>query len=514
MNTSRRHFLSTAASVSAGFLGLRQLTSPLFGQGYDPNVAGSSSQAFPGRSRREADGYQSEIDRYGPLIPDPYRIFDLPEGFRYTILSRTGDLMSDGLHVPGAPDGMAAFSGENGRIILIRNHELTSDATFEGPYGVDNRMIEKIDRSCLYDAGAGVRPHLGGTTTLVYDPVGQRVERQFLSLAGTCRNCAGGPTPWNSWITCEEAVEVSWEAEKRIRERRFSRRDADSTDSTGPSRRENFNEKSHGYTFEIPAETQCGLVSAVPLVAMGRFNHEAVAVDPASGIVFQTEDREDGLIYRFIPKDRGRLVNGGKLQALAIKGRKSVDTRNWAETGKPKLTVGAALEVEWIDLDLVDSPRDDLRSRGYKKGAARFARAEGMWYGRNEIYFACTDGGISKTGQIFRYRPSAYEGTDREAEAPGQLVLYLEPNNTHLLQSCDNVAIAPWGDLMICEDGADHNYLRGVTPDGRIYTLGDSAYYTQSELAGACFSTDHPTLFVNLQRPGLTLAITGPWVTS
>jgi len=504
MQTSRRQFLSRAGSVSAGFLGLRLHSSR------------SSAQGLPGlgpRLRRDEEGYQSEFERYGPLVPDPRRLFDLPAGFRYTVISRAGDLMSDGLRTPGAPDGMAAFAGEDGRVILIRNHELGSEMTFDGAFGVDNGLFAKADRDRIYDAGEGIRPHLGGTTTLVYDPATQTVERQFLSLAGTCRNCAGGPTPWRSWISCEETVEVSWESERRSRERRRPGGEETVTEAPADEKRDNFNEKDHGYNFEVPVTAEGGLAKPVPLVGMGRFNHEAIAVDPATGIVYQTEDRDDGLIYRFIPSERRALAAGGTLQALCIKGRSGADTRNWPETGKPKVPVNEPLDVEWITLDQVESPRDDLRTRGNKKGAARFARGEGMWYGRNEIFFACTNGGISKTGQIFRYRPSRFEGTDQEMESPGRLMLYLEPNNTHLIQFCDNLTVADWGDLMICEDGTEHNYLRGVTPDGKIYTLGDSAYFSRSELCGVCFAPNHPTLFVNLQRPGLTLAITGPWVT-
>ncbi len=58
---------------------------------------------------------------------------------------------------------------------------------------------------------------------------------------------------------------------------------------------------------------------------------------------------------------------------------------------------------------------------------------------------------------------------------------------------------------------ATTNYLRGVTPDGRIYTLARNEYAGGSELAGACFSPDGSTMFVNIQASGLTLAITGPW---
>jgi secreted PhoX family phosphatase len=505
MKTSRRQFLTSAAAVSTAFLGLHRFTQSAFGQ-----AAPGTGGRWRGGSRKDPD-YQNEVNRYGPLIPDPNRIFDLPKDFRYTILSRTGDVMTDGLHTPGAPDGMATFPGPNGRVILIRNHELTADMTFDGPFGIDRSLMQSFDRAKMYDPGEGVRPHMGGTTTLVYDPKTQRVEQQFLSLAGTCRNCAGGPTPWNSWISCEEVVDVSWEAEKKAKERRRRVEREDGAAEPEPERRTNYNEKNHGYTFEVPATAEPALADPVPIIGMGRFYHEAIAVDPASGVVFQTEDREDGLIYRYIPDQPGRLVAGGKLQALAIKGQKSVDTRNWPETGKPKIPLNTTLEVEWINLKDVESPRDDLRTRGFRAGAARFARGEGMWYGRGEVFFACTDGGIGKVGQIFRYRPSIYEGTEREAEAPGRLMLYLEPNNTHLIQSCDNVTIAPWGDLMICEDGLEHNYLRGVTPEGKIYTLGDHAYHTLSELCGVCFAPNHPTLFVNLMRPGLTIAITGPW---
>jgi secreted PhoX family phosphatase len=475
---SRRAFLNGALSVTLGFVGLRQYT----------------------RSPGWAADYQNEYDAYGPLIPDPNHILDLPRGFRYTVLSRTGDRMSDGLRTPGAPDGMAAFAGPAGSVIVVRNHELTAAETFHGPFGLEQEKFSEIPRSKVYDAGGGARPHQGGTTTLVYNPKTGSVDKQFLSLAGTCRNCAGGPTPWGSWITCEETVE------------RQAAQEAEAT-KTGEavSIESNLNEKDHGYNFEVAARPQTALADPIPLKQMGRFNHEAIAVDPVSGVVFQTEDRGDGLIYRYVPREYGKLASGGRLQALAIRGRASVDTRNWPETGKAKILPGETFIVDWLDMDDVESPLDDLRTRGFAQGAACFARGEGMWYGKGEIFFACTNGGIAKLGQIFRYTPSSYEGTAQEKEHPGRLELYLEPNNSHLVQSCDNVTVAPWGDLIICEDGEGHNFLRGVTPQGELYTLADSAYHLRSELCGACFAPNHPTLFVNIQKPGITLAITGPW---
>lgn len=309
------------------------------------------------------------------------------------------------------------------------------------------------------------------------------MESRFLSLAGTIRNCAGGATPWGTWISCEETVVKEGE----------------------------YLDRNHGYNFEVPATAEIGLCDPVPLKAMGRFNHEAVAVDPKTGIVYQTEDRQDGLITRFIPIKKGRLALGGRLEALVVKSTNSCDTRNWPETGAGRIEVGDSLEVAWMPIEDPENLEDTLRTDAHKAGAAIFARGEGMWYGSGKIYFACTDGGIAKSGQVFIYEPSPVEGTAEEATEPGRLTLYLEPNNTQLLQYGDNLTVAPWGDVILCEDGAKDQYLRGVTPGSKIYTLARDSYFGKSELCGVCFAPNHPTLFVNIQFPGITLAVTGPW---
>jgi secreted PhoX family phosphatase len=167
--------------------------------------------------------------------------------------------------------------------------------------------------------------------------------------------------------------------------------------------------------------------------------------------------------------------------------------------------------VTWIDLDDVESPEDDLRFRGFASGAARFARGEGMWYGRGAIYFACTNGGSEKKGQIWKYTPSPDEGKPEESREPGRLELFVEPNDGTLVENADNLTMAPWGDLIVCEDGSEQQFLVGVTPEGEIYKFARNAMNT-SELAGATYSPDGSTLFVNIQSPGITLAITGPWM--
>ncbi len=416
------------------------------------------------------------FEKYGPLVQDPAGIFDLPEGFTYKVISRAGEAMSDGLFTPDKPDGMATFPGSRGRVILVRNHELMPSQ--QGPFGPDGALAGKAAAGKIYDPGNGNLICPGGATTLVINEASLEVERSYLSLAGTLNNCSGGPTPWGSWISSEEIVV-----------------------DAGTS----IYQKSHGYNFEVPASEEIALANPVPLKAMGRFRHEAVGVDPRTSIVYQTEDLDDGLIYRFIPDVPGQLSRGGRLQALAIKGQRSFDTRNWQKKAFP---LNEPLEVEWISMEHVDGP-DDLRFRGFRLGAAVFARGEGMWFQDNACYFACTSGGRKKLGQIFRYTPSLFEGTAREEDQAGTLELILEPESSAIARWGDNLTVAPWGDLIVCEDNPSP-YLFGLTPDGRLYKLGRNTGF-ESELAGCVFSPSGRTLFVNIQQAGLTLAIQGPW---
>jgi len=168
-------------------------------------------------------------------------------------------------------------------------------------------------------------------------------------------------------------------------------------------------------------------------------------------------------------------------------------------------------KVTWIDIENVESPEDDLRFQGFEKGAAVFARGEGIWYGNKEIYFACTNGGKIGAGQVFRYTPSRNEGKPEEKNKPGELTLFVESVDREILKSCDNLAVAPWGDVILCEDHK-HPFLVGVTPKGELYHLAENVGF-ESELAGGVFSPSGKTYFVNIQGPGITVAITGPWKT-
>lgn len=433
---------------------------------------------------------------YGPLAPTPdlrdgaLRIA-LPKGFQYRSFSAAGSMMSDGNLVPLAHDGMGVFNMSDGKFRLVRDHEDRNSAG-NGTTAVDANAYDRKG---------------GGTTTLVVNPFTRELERDFISLSGTTVNCSGGVTPWGSWITCEETnagIPQGWL-------------------------------KQHGYCFDVPAAANRS-VPAIPIPAMGRFSHEALAVDPQTWIVYETEDNNPagsgGMsgFYRFIPNTRDVLVNGGRLQMLAIDGMSQYDAR-------ANQTVGVALPVTWVDIADPNPPGSSstaVFNQGRALGGVRFRRLEGCWWGNGAVYFADTSGGNAGSGQVWEFRPDGDGGT---------LTLIFESGGPSELDSPDNLAVSPQGALLLCEDGDDDQYLRGLTLDGRIFDFALNLQ-TDHEWAGATFAVADPawndkkirgdhrplgtwseriTLFVNRQgstsglnppspgNEGMTFAIWGPW---
>ena len=416
-------------------------------------------------------------NKFPNLIEDPNGILDLRSGFSYSIISQQGDLMNDGLLVPPNADGMTCIDMGENRVVLIRNHEIGHVprlSTFfkNNPFGKKYRKYKKNNSDKFYDIKGSKTHCFGGTTNIVYNLQTNKVESQYLSLAGTLINCSGGLTPWNTWISCEETS---------------------INEGAGIT-------KDHGYNFEVIPSLTPSLTKAVPLKAMGRFRHEGVAFDKITGYVYQTEDKTDGLFYRFIPNVSNKLVKGGKLQVLSFKDWRGIDTRNW---NNQNIEVDKKYRVRWIDIDDVESPNGDLRYRGNNRGGAIFARGEGIFYANNTIFFTATTGGKNKTGQIWKYNIEN-NGSDDTIE------LFYESNSSNHLNMPDNIILSPNGSVILCEDGKGKDRLVCINPDKTISYLANNAL-NNSELAGACFSPDNKVLFINIYKPTITLAIRGPW---
>ena len=238
-------------------------------------------------------------------MPDPAGILDLPRGFAYSVVSRAGDLLPAGGNTPGRHDGTGAFRGPRFGTRLVQNHEITGADPLPAAAAPEFTYDPKVN---------------GGTTTLTLDWRNRRLD-EYVSLAGTAQNCAGGKTPWDTWLTCEETELLA-----------------------GPTA-----DKNHGYVFEVDPNSVSHNQNPTPLTALGRFAHEAVCIDPSRGDVYLTEDASEpnGLVYRFQPTDRSRkygaLRNGGTLRAMKCSLR---------GTHVPDLSVftvpGTKLAVDWV----------------------------------------------------------------------------------------------------------------------------------------------------------------------
>lgn len=406
---------------------------------------------------------------YGPLSPvadeaTGLPLIMLPAGFRYMTYGWTRDPMEDGIPTPPAHDGMAVVDAGHSRLVLVRNHEVRGRAAAYTP-----------NRAITYDQNAG-----GGTTNLAFDPQRGVWLESWSSLAGTTTNCAGGATYNKSWLTCEETLDV--------------------------------HDLPHGFVFEVPAAKQA---APVPLRAMGRFVHEAVAIDRQTGHVYETEDRGTAGLYRFIPKDKNRLDRGGTLQMLKVAKRFQADLRG-------SVGIGTEYEVEWVDIadaERAHSPgtSDSLGvfRQGFDQGGAVFSRLEGASYNpkNQRIYIVSTDGGNAREGQVWEYYPR-----------DEVLRLVFESTAGEELDNPDNIGTSANGDIVLCEDGdLTGQRLQGLSADGRVFPIaknnvvlagqrnGITGDFRGFEWAGATWSPDGKWLFANIQTPGITFAITGPW---
>ena len=308
----------------------------------------------------------------GGLLPAPDEttglpLLMLPEGFRCLSFGWSGDAMSGGGVTPGAHDGMGVIAEHDGVLTLCRNHEVKKSGTAFGASEI------------TYDAKA-----MGGCSNLTFDTNKEKWGKVWSSLSGTLNNCAGGPTPWGTWLTCEETVLA---------------------DGDKDNERTLHFDQPHGYVFEVDAT---GARQPVPLKAMGRFVHEAVAVDPATGFVYETEDRSSAGFYRFVPTKRGELSAGGELQMMKVAGNPNLTLE--AETGR-------GYDVIWVtigDPDRAHSPgtRDGggVFEQGRQQGGTSFQKLEGCWWGRESRAGGAGTGGVRARPLTSLWRGSGTAG--------------------------------------------------------------------------------------------------------
>jgi uncharacterized repeat protein (TIGR03803 family) len=386
---------------------------------------------------------------YGPLVDDPDSIFDLPEGFTYKVVSRKGDIMSDGYRTPGNFDGMGCFPGAagTGTIVLMRNHELGPADGALGP--VMSGQSQPAER---YASGM-----FGGVTRVVLDAETLEVQSSNLVLYGTTLNCSGGKSPWG-WLTCEENMEFG----------------------------------NHGYVYACSTTAE-RVQPAVRVDAYGRFQHEAAVVDPETYVVYMTEDQADSCFYRFVPTSK-QTPWEGKLQALRIVGQTAMNMG----TGK---SIDDSWEIAWIDIDDPTPAYDTVRATARADGAAVFMRGEGCAMHDGAVFFTATTGGPLGTGQVFRLDPDGDGGT---------LTLLAQSEDQNVLDKADTITVAPWGQVFTAEDGTGEQCIRAIDMDGTVTKFGRNAY-SGGELTGICFSPDGKVMFVNIFGAGLTIAITGPF---
>ena len=448
---SRRGFISRGAAAGFGVVLLGASDVLLTA----PNAA--AAPAAPG---------------YGPLVPDPAGRLALPQGFRYSIVTEAGVTKLDsGEPTPSHHDGAGAFRGRAGGTTIVYNHEIRD------PFATTRFPVPHPD-GLTYDRGSA-----GGCTIVETDREGNRV-REYVGIAGTSTNCAGGITPWNTWLTCEETE-----------------------DRAGAGGRE----KDHGYVFEVDPFDMAANRDPQPIKALGRFSHEAVAVDPQRGDIILTEDASNpnGLLYRWAPPQGYRGHKGG-LRALGptdgvLGAMRCTDAAGaHVDDLSRAVEVGTTFDVTWLPVPDRDARTTPTRNQFGPDEVTRGRKFEGAWWGDGGAYvvtsFAREESPVPHDGQVWFYDPRRSTLTLKLRFAPGGE-----------FDGPDNITVSPWGGLILAEDGEGAQHLVGVTEGGEAFELARNQVPGDSEFAGPVYSHDKKVLFASIQTPGIMYAITGPW---
>ncbi|GGR50474.1 alkaline phosphatase PhoX [Streptomyces aurantiogriseus] len=477
MSLTRRDFARKSAITGAGVALAGSVgalaTAPGALASYDTDSAGEESADTSGGVG------------YGPLIPDPKGILALPAGFTYRVITYSGKTkLESGEFTPSNHDGTATFAGPRGTTLLVNNHEL------KGPRA-NWKYPVPLTEGLVYDPAAS-----GGCTVVEVRPGGQVAE--WVGIAGTSTNCAGGSTPWGTWLTCEE-----------------------NSDKAGV----NGMTKDHGYVFEVDPIDRRANRDPKPLKFFGRYDHEAVVIDPRRGHAYLTEDaaNPNGLFFRWTPP-QGFEYGRGKFRALAddagvLQAPKCYDSGGQFVDDLSRATkIGTVYGVDWVDVPDRDAKTVAVRKQFGAGEVTRARKLEGMWWGDGGAYIVSSyareeSPGAAHDGQVWFYDPKR-----RTLTLKVLLGVNPDPSVDGAFDGPDNITVSPYGGLVLAEDGEGVSHLFGATDSGRTYpiarndlNIGTEEEPEYSEFAGVTFSPDGKTLFANIQTPGILLAITGPW---
>lgn len=458
---SRRSFIQRSAAAGAGVL-----------------LIGSTEMLVTAPAAGAATPQQAG---YGPLVADPAQRLALPEGFSYKIVTEAGVTKLDsGEPTPRNHDGTGSFWGVGGGTVLVNNHEIRD------PFGTD--LPVPHHDGLTYDPGAA-----GGCTVIKVDADGNRTS-EIVGVAGTATNCAGGTTPWGTWLTCEEIDALAG--------------------------KDGF-QKDHGYVFEVDPYKPEHNKDPKPIKALGRFEHEAAVVDPKTGDIYLTEDSAgpNGLLYRWEAPEgfKGAVGSLRKLSDTAgvLGAMKATDG---AGKHVPDLAVatkiGTTYAIEWVPVPDRDGRTVAIRKQFTDGDITRARKLEGAWWAKNGTYivssFARAESPNVHDGQIWFYDPN-------KATLTLKLIFSKNPDAAKdgAFDGPDNISVSPYGGVILAEDGEGIQHLVGATDSGATFPIARNDFVTAKtknvEFTGPIFSPDKKLLFANIQEPGYMFAIKGPW---